>query len=109
VGVEVLAGQINPKYPLVKEDGVELGEIMQIQDRGEAVPEAKAGMQVAISLDKPIVGRHIYESDVLYVKMPEDHAKALLTKFQNRLSPDELNALNELINLMRSKSPFWAA
>jgi len=109
VGVEVLAGQIKPKYPLVKEDGWDLGEIMQIQDRGEAVPEAKLGMQVAISLDKPIVGRHIYEGDVLYVKMPEDHAKALLTKFQNRLSADELNALNELANLMRSKSPFWAA
>lgn len=109
VGVEVLAGQIKPKYPLVKEDGGELGEIMQIQDRGEAVPEAKVGMQVAISLDKPIVGRHINEGDVLYVKMPEDHAKALLTKFQNRLSADELNALNELANLMRSRSPFWAA
>ena len=109
VGVEILAGQIKPKYPLVKEDGVELGEIMQIQDRGEAVPEAKVGMQVAVSLDKPIVGRHIHEGDVLYVKMPEDHAKALLTKFQNRLSADEFNALNELVNLMRSKSPFWAA
>jgi translation initiation factor 5B len=109
VGVEVLAGQIKPKYPLVKEDGVELGEIIQVQDRGEAVPEAKVGMQVAISLDKPIVGRHINEGDVLHVKMPEDHAKALLAKFQNRLSADELNALNEIVNLMRSKSPFWAA
>jgi translation initiation factor 5B len=109
VGVEVLAGQIKPKYPLIKEDGVELGEIMQIQDRGEAVPEAKAGMQVAISLDKPIVGRHINEGDVLHVKIPEEHAKALLTKFQSRLSADELNALNEFVNLMRSKSPFWAA
>jgi translation initiation factor 5B len=109
VGIEVLAGQVKPRCPLVKEDGREIGEIMQIQDRGQAIPEAKAGMQVAVSLDKPIVGRHIYEGDVLYVKVPEAHAKALLTRFQDRLSPDELDALNEFVNMMRRKSPFWAA
>jgi len=109
VGVEVLAGQVKSKCPLVREDGREIGEIMQIQDRGETIPEAKAGMQVAVSLDKPIIGRHIYEGDVLYVKVPEAHAKALLMKFQDRLSPDELEALNEFVNMMRRKSPFWAA
>jgi len=109
VGVEVLAGQVKPKCSLVREDGREIGEIMQIQDRGQAISEAKAGMQVAVSLDKPIVGRHIYEGDVLYVKVPEAHAKALLTRFQDRLSPDELNALNEFVDMMRRKSPFWAA
>jgi len=33
----------------------------------------------------------------------------MLTKFQTRLSAEELDALNELVNLMRSKVPFWAA
>ena len=108
VGIEVLAGQVKPKCSLVREDAREIGEIMQIQDRGQAISEAKAGMQVAVSLDKPIVGRHIYEGDVLYVKVPEAHAKALLTRFQDRLSPDELTALNEFVNMMRRKSPFWA-
>ncbi len=109
VGVEVQAGQIKPKYALVKPDGTEVGGIQQIQDRGEAVPEAKTGMQVAVSMDKPIVGRHINEGDVLYVKIPENHAKILLAKFQNRLTPEELAALNEFVEMMRSKTPFWAA
>ena len=109
VGVEVLAGQIKPKYSLVKEDGSAVGEIMQIQDRGEAVSEAKAGMQVAISMEKPVVGRQINEGDVLYVRVPEDQAKALLANFQSRLSPEELSALNEFVEIMREKSPFWAA
>jgi len=109
VGIEVLAGQIKPKYPLVREDGEEIGEIMQIQDKGEAISEAKAGMQVAISLSKPVVGRHINEGDTLYVKMPENHAKAFLTKFQNRLAAEELDALNEVVNVIRRKVPFWAA
>jgi len=109
VGVEVQAGQIKPKYPLVKTDGTEIDKIQQIQDRGEAISEAKTGMQVAVSMDKPIVGRHINEGDVLYVKIPENHAKALLAKFQNRLTPEELAVLNEFVEMMRSKTPFWAA
>jgi len=108
-GIEILAGQIKPKYALVKEDGSDVGEIMQIQDRGQAVSEAKAGMQVAISLDKPVVGRHIQEGDILYVRVPEPQAKALLTKFQDHLSPEELTALNEFVDIMRRRSPFWAA
>jgi len=109
VGVEILAGQIKPKIPLVSENGKDLGEIMQIQDKGKAISEAEAGMQVAISMDKPVVGRHINEGDVLYVRVPESHAKTLLTRFQTRLSPEELDALNELVNIMRRKSPFWAS
>jgi len=109
VGIEVLAGQIKPKWMLVREDGQDVGEIMQIQDRGQAVSEANVGMQVAVSLNKPVVGRHIHENDILYVKVPEEHAKTLLTKFQDRLSPQELEVLNELVERMRRKSPFWAA
>ncbi len=109
VGIEVLAGQIKPKYPLVGEDGRDIGEIKQIQDRGQAISEAKTGTQVAISLDKSVVGRHINEGDVLLVKVPERHAKALLTKFQDRLSSEELDALNELVDIMRRQLPLWAA
>jgi len=110
VGVEVLAGRIKPKYTLLRaEDGEEVGEIQQIQEKGKALPEAKQGMQVAISLDKPMVGRHIFENDILYVKVPEQHAKALLKEFADRLTPDEQEALNEYVNLMRKKMPFWAA
>jgi len=109
VGVEVLSGEIKPKYVLIKEDGSEVGEVMQIQDKGQVISEAKAGMEVAISLDKAVVGRHILEKDTLYVKVPESHAKVLLTRFQERLSSEDLNALNEFVELMRRKIPFWAA
>lgn len=109
IGVEILAGRIKPKYVLVKEDGRNVGEVLQIQDRGQAVSEANAGMQVAFSLNKAIVGRHIHEGEVFYVRVPEAHAKILLTKFQDRLTPEELEALNKFIEIMRIESPFWAA
>jgi translation initiation factor 5B len=108
VGVEVLAGKIRPKVGLTTEDGKEIGEILQIQDKGQAVPSAETGKQVAVSIDKPIVGRHFDQGDILHVSVPERHAKKLLTKFQDRLDPSEIESLNELTEIMRKVNPFWA-
>jgi translation initiation factor 5B len=110
VGVEILAGEIKPKLSLVRaEDGADVGVIEQIQEKGEALSEAEMGMQVAISIDKPVVGRHVFEKDVLYVKVPEADAKALLSAFMDKLSVEEQEALNEYAGIMRKKIPFWAA
>ncbi|MBX5326407.1 MAG: translation initiation factor IF-2 [Candidatus Bathyarchaeia archaeon] len=109
VGVEVLGGRIQPKYTLVKKDGADVGEISQIQDKGQTIHEARISMQVAISLEKPIVGRHIDEKDILYVKIPENHAKILQTKFKEKLTVDEQEVFEEYLKLMRKKVPFWAA
>jgi translation initiation factor 5B len=109
-GVEVLAGRIAPKVSLIRaEDMEDVGEIQQIQDKGKSLPDAQQGMQVAISMDKPTVGRHVSEKDVLYVKVPEKDAKLLLTVFADRLSTDEQEALHEYVGAMRRKMPFWAA
>jgi len=109
-GVEILAGKLKPKSGLVRaENGAEVGEVQQIQDKGKALSVADKGMQVAVSMEKPIVGRHVFEKDVLYVKVPEPDAKVLLTTFMDRLSADEQEALNEYVELMRKKMPFWGA
>jgi translation initiation factor 5B len=109
-GVEILAGSIKPKYTLMRaEDGEEIGEIQQIQDQGKALPYAEKGMQVAVSVEKPIFGRHIFEKDVLYVKVPEQDVKALQATFTERLTSEEQEALNDYINVMRKKVPFWGA
>jgi len=109
-GVEILAGKISPKHALIRaEDGEEVGEIAQIQDKGKALPEAEKGMQVAISVEKPTVGRHIFEKDILYVKVPEQHAKVLVSTFMDRLTMEDQEALSEYLEIMRKKIPFWGA
>ena len=109
-GVEILGGQLKPKYQLIRaEDGADLGEVQQIQDRGKAISEAKQGMQVAVSMDKPMVGRHVFEKDILYVKVPESDAKALLTTYADKLTADEQEVLKEYAEAMRKKIPFWGA
>ena len=109
-GVEVLGGQLKPKIALVRaEDGEDLGEVQQIQDRGKALSEAKQGMQVAVSMDKPMVGRHVFEKDILYVKVPEPDAKVLLATYLDKLTTEEQEVLKEYVEKMRKKTPFWAA
>jgi translation initiation factor 5B len=108
-GVEILGGQLKTKYSLIRaEDGADIGEVQQIQDKGKAIPEAKQGIQVAVSMDKPIVGRHVFEKDILYVKVSESDAKALLTTHLDKLTEDEQEVLKEYAEHMRKKIPFWA-
>ncbi|HEW89779.1 MAG TPA: translation initiation factor IF-2, partial [Candidatus Bathyarchaeota archaeon] len=103
VGVEVLVGRIKPRYRLVRPDGRDVGQILQIQDRKKAIPEARKGAQVAISIDKAIVGRHINEGDVLYVNVPPEDRRKLLEKFRGKLTPEEVELLEELEEMMREK------
>ena len=66
------------------------------------------GSQVAISLSKTIVGRHIHEGETFFVRIPEAHAKVLISKFEDRLTPEENITIKEYIDIMRIESPFWA-
>ena len=109
-GVEILAGTIKPKTAVVRaEDGEEVGEIQQIQDKGKALSEAQQGMQVAVSMERPIFGRHVFEKDILYAKIPEAHVRMLSTTFMERLVKEEQDVLNEYVKIMRKKVPFWGA
>ena len=109
VGVEVLGGVIKPGYPLMREDGKRIGTIMQIQDRGKTVQEARAGMAVAISIrGHVLVGRHIDEGDVLYTDIPEKHAILWQTKYRNELSDDEKMVLKEILKIKRKQNPAFA-
>jgi translation initiation factor 5B len=108
-GVEIQGGRLKPKVSLIRaEDNSDLGEIQQIQDKGKAIGEAKTGAQIAISMDKPIAGRHIFERDILFVKVPEKDAQTLLTAHMEDLTSEEQEVLKEYVNLMRKKIPFWA-
>ncbi len=102
-GVEILAGSIKPRVPLITERGRDIGEISQIQDKGKPISEATAGMQVAISMHKPIIGRHVREGEVLYVRVPQEHAKILTSKMRDLLSEEEVEALNEYMEIVRRR------
>jgi translation initiation factor 5B len=103
VGVAVLEGLIKPGYPLIRGDGKRVGTIMQIQDKGKNIPEARKGMEVAISIEGNImVGRQVREGDELYVDVPEEHAITLMTQFKDHLTEEEIALLKEILRIKRS-------
>ena len=108
-GAKVLGGQITPNVNMINVEGSRIGRISQIQDRGEAISRADEGQEVAVAMPQPIVGRHIKERDVLYVDIPERHAKQLRTKFAGRLTEKQVEALKELVELKRKTDVLWAA
>ncbi len=108
-GVEVLAGILKPKTNLIRaESGEDVGELQQIQDKGKSITEATQGMQVAVSMEKPTVGRHVFEKDVLFVKMPEPDVRAFQGVYADKLNEDEKQSLKDYVIAMRKKSPFFA-
>jgi translation initiation factor 5B len=106
-GVEILAGKLRPKVRLMDSRGDELGTVEQIQDKGKALPQAKLGDRVAISVRGPTLGRSIKENDVLYT-LPRSHeAKILRSKFMAALSEDDLEALQEIIDVKSASDPMY--
>ncbi len=96
VGVEIMKGIVKSGGKL-KKDGKVIGEIKELQSRGENVSESKAGEKVAVSIDGGVVGRNIEEGDELDVALsPKD--VSVLNKLRHRLRGDELELLEELEN-----------
>ena len=65
-------------------------------------------MEVAVAIDGPTVGRQIKEEDVLYVNIPEKHAKILEHELYDSLSADEIETLDSFLEIKRRNNPFWA-
>jgi translation initiation factor 5B len=106
-GVEILVGRLRPKVKLMTVEGGELGTVEQVQDQGKALPEARQGDKVAISVNGPTLGRQVKENDIIYT-MPRSHeAKALRTKLYASITSEEHAVLDEIIKIKSASDPLF--
>ena len=108
VGVQVIGGVVRTNVSLIREDGAVVGVVKGVQEHSENIGSASMGMEVAISIDGPIVGRQIHEGDVLYVNIPEKHANILENELKLKLSVDEKEVLDDFLEIKRKTKTFWA-
>jgi translation initiation factor 5B len=108
VGVRVLGGVVRTNADVMLENGSVVGKIKGLQSEGENIPSAKVGKEVAMAIDGATVGRQIKEGDVLYINVPERHAKVLEHEIYNSLSTDEKETFDIFLGLKRKDNPFWA-
>ncbi|MFW9787156.1 MAG: translation initiation factor IF-2 [Candidatus Thorarchaeota archaeon] len=105
VGVRV-HGVIKPRTALMNESGKRVGTILQIQDRSVTIDEATEGMEVAVSIRGPTIGRQVKNTDILYTDVPDKHILAIRKKFMDDLSQSELEVLEELTTIKRAAGAF---
>ncbi|MEK6948592.1 MAG: translation initiation factor IF-2, partial [Nanoarchaeota archaeon] len=106
VGIDVLDGKLKVNAPLMKKDGNRITEAKSIQENQENINEAEKGKQVAVSFPKVTVGRQIFEGDILYSAIPEEHFRKL-REHKKYLSREEINIMKEIAAIMREKNPLW--
>ncbi len=108
VGVKIIGGIVKTNLDLVALDGTIVGKVKGIQSSGENISQAKVGMEVAMAIEGPTVGRQIKEGDTLFVNVPERHAKRMENEINDSLTADELETLEAFLELRRRGNPFWA-
>ncbi len=95
VGIKVMEGRLKPNTELMNKDGKVIGKVESVQLEGKPVEEAKEGNEVAISIEKAVVGRTIFEGDELYTKIPVKQLDQLAT-LADVLHTNELRLLDEI-------------
>jgi translation initiation factor 5B len=108
VGVRVMGGIIKTNLEVMKEDGTVVGKIKGIQEHNENISEAMPGKEVAVAIDGPTVGRQIKEGDILYIDVPEKHAKIVEQELFEAMRVEDKEALMAYMEIKRKGNPFWA-
>ncbi|MBV9179206.1 MAG: translation initiation factor IF-2 [Nitrososphaeraceae archaeon] len=106
-GAEVLAGKLRQKVLVMSNEGKRIGVIQQVQENGKAIEEATKGMQVAVSIKGPVIGRQINEDDTFYTDLNSRQAKMLIERFSYRLNEEEKEVFNDILSLKRKSDPAY--
>ena len=105
VGIKVLVGKLRRGTPLMTQEGLNIGEIMQIQKHGASIDIAETGDEVAVSIrGKVTVGRQIKEGDILFSDIPLDNIDILMDKFVEDLSEEEIKLLRKIRKIKIAKT-----
>ena len=104
-GAEISIGKMKQKMSIMTPEGKKVGVIHQIQDKGKSIEEATRGMQVAVSVNGPQIGRQINEGDVFYTYLDSRQAKLLLNRFNSRLDEEEKKILDLIVSIRRKMDP----
>jgi translation initiation factor 5B len=104
-GAEILIGKLRQKIRVINDSGKKVGTVHQIQDSGKTIDEATKGMQVAISIREPTIGRQINEGDFFYTDLSSRNAKMLIERFSYKLTNEEREVFEAILLIKRKDDP----
>jgi translation initiation factor 5B len=104
-GAEILVGKLRQKVSIISEDGKRIGVVHQIQNEGKNLDTADRGMQIALSIKGPTIGRQINEGDIFYTDLNSREARLLLERFPERLNEEEQQVFDLILSKKRKADP----
>ncbi|MDI9610534.1 MAG: translation initiation factor IF-2 [Archaeoglobales archaeon] len=107
IGAKILAGELRRGSELIKPDGSKVGEVRSMQKEGKNVAIAKAGEELAIAIEDVTIGRQLEGDEVLYVEVPEKHAKIIERELLSSFDEETKKAFMEYLEIKRKENPFW--
>ncbi|ABK76935.1 translation initiation factor 2 [Cenarchaeum symbiosum A] len=107
-GIRVDVGTLRQKTAFMNERGKKVGHIHQLQEDKKTVKSAKAGSEVACSVQGVTIGRQINEGETFYTLPHSYEAKMLLRRFAQRLGPEERKVLDHIVEVQRRSDPAYA-
>jgi translation initiation factor 5B len=105
-GISIEAGSLKEGMPLMDSSGKRIDRIKAMQSEGKGVKIAKKGQELAVSLPNITFGRQVNENDILYSELSESEFRKLKEN-KSLLSPDELSALKEILEIRRREKSTW--
>ena len=104
-GAEILVGKLRQKVSIISEDGKRIGVVHQIQNEGKNLDTADRGMQIALSIKGPTIGRQINEGDIFYTDLNSREARLLIERFPERLNEEEQQVFDLILSKKRKVDP----
>ena len=78
-----------------------------MQKAGDYVSIAKEGDELAVAIDGVTIGRQLSGDEVLYVDVPERHARVVERELFDTLTDETKEAFREFLELKRKDNSFW--
>lgn len=95
VGVRVLEGRLKNGIELMNKEGEIIGRVQAIQSENESVTIAEKNAEVAVSISDAVIGRNLFENDILYTVLTPNML-ITLQKINAQLTEDEKDLLKQI-------------
>ena len=106
-GIRVDVGKLRQKITFMNKTGKKIGTIHSLENEGKTVNIVKTNEEVACSVQNVTIGRQIFEEDEFYTLPTPNEAKNLLKIYAHKLSSEELQVLNEIVEIQRKINPVY--
>ncbi len=99
IGVKVLEGKLKSGINVMDENGKVIGKVVAIQSKNETIKQAVKGEEIAVSINKGVVGRNLEENQVLLSQIPKTQF-IQIEQLKGTLNLEEKELLGEIKSIV---------